>query len=98
MALLPQEFNSITKVIGKSKKLKSTQFCHATCGKLQTSYANSAALIKDHQWNKIILAARCFAKASCKAVNSTIVIEDGDADIGHKSFDAHAHLIESDSE
>ena len=84
MASLLQEFNFITKVIGKSKKLKSTQFCHAMCGKLQTSYANSAALIKDHQWNKIILVARHFSKASCKAINSTIVIQDDDADIGHK--------------
>ena len=98
MDLLPQEFNSITKVIGKSKKLKSTQFCHAVCRKLQTSYADSVALIKDHQWNNIIPAARGFVKASCKAVNSAIVIQDDDADIGHKSFDAHTHLIESDSE
>ena len=98
MALLPQEFNSITKVIGKSEKIKSTKFCHAMCGKLQTPYADSVALIKDHQWNKIILVARHFVKASCKAVNSAIVIQDDDADIGHKSFDAHAHLIESDSE
>ena len=98
MALLPQEFNSITKVIGKSKKLKSTQFYHDMCRKLQTSYADSAALIKDHQWNKIIPVARCFAKASHKAINSAIVIQDDDADIGHKSFDAHTHLIESDSE
>lgn len=28
----------------------------------------------------------------------TIVIWDDNADIGHKLFDAHAHLIESDSE
>ena len=68
------------------------------CGKLQTSYADSVALSKDHQWNKIILVARHFVKASCKAVNSAIVIQDDDADIGHKLFDARAHLIESDSE
>ena len=98
MAPLPQEFNSITKIIGKSKKLKSTQFCHATCGKLQTSYTNSAALIKEHQWNKIIPVARQFAKASRKAVNSPIVIQDDDEDIGHKLFDTRAHLIETDSE
>ena len=98
MALLPQEFNSVTKVIGKNKKLKSTQFCHTTCGKLQTSYADSVALIKDCQWDKIIPVARCFVKASHKAINSAIVIQDDDTDIGNKSFDAHAHLIESDSE
>ena len=60
--------------------------------------ADSVALIKGHQWNKIILVARCFAKASCKAINSAIVILDDDTDVGHKSFDACAHLIESDCE
>ena len=81
-----------------AKDNNSTQFCHAMCRKLQTSYANSVALIKDHQWNKIILVARHFVKASCKAINSAIVIQDDDADTGHESIDACAHLIESDSE
>src|ERR1700747_1785287 len=73
-ASLVEPTKDIHKEVGSNKKLLNTQFCHATCGRYQTFYANSAARIKDTQWNVIIGAARRFAKTIRKPVDPMVIV------------------------
>ena len=95
---LVEPTNDIRKVAGSNKKLLATQFCHATCGRYQTLYSNSAAKIKDAQWDVIIGAARHFSKTSRKPVNSTVIVLDDEANGAGSKVDARANLIELDSD
>ena len=86
----------IRKEVGSNKKLLATQFCHATCGQYQSHYTDSAAKIKDAQWDVIIGTAWCFAKTIRKPVNSAVIVLDDE--VGGASLSAHANLVESDSD
>jgi hypothetical protein len=86
--------NAIRREVGSNKRLLSTQFCHASCGRYQTHYADSASKIKDAQWDIIIATARGFAKAARKPVNSAVVILDEDG-AGSSKVSERANLVES---
>lgn len=79
------------------KKQQSTQFCHTTCGNHQTDFTESAKQIKDAQWNKIIQAARQFAKDKKNIPSSSEVIMISDDDEPSK-FNPRANLVEEDSD
>lgn len=95
---LVEPTNDICNKVGLNKKLLATQFCHATCGRYQTHYADSTAKIKDTQWGVIIAASRRFAKAIQKPINSVVIILDDSIDGTGSKVDARANLIESDSD
>lgn len=81
--------------VGSNKRLLATRFCHASYGRYQTQYADSAAKIKDAQWEVIIKAARRISKASQKPVNSSVIILEDKIDSADSKFHARrANLVE----
>lgn len=97
---LTKPTKDISKEVGSNKKLLATQFHHDTCGWYQTHYTNSAAKIKDTQWDVIIGLAKCFVKASWKPVNLAVIILDDEVECAgfHSKLDACANLVELDSD
>ena len=88
----------IRKEVGSNRKLLATQFCHATCGRYQTYYADSAAKIKDAQWDVIIGAARRFSKVIRKPVNSAVIVLENEVEGTGSKVNVRANLIEPDGE
>ncbi|KAN0103964.1 hypothetical protein V8E52_011460 [Russula decolorans] len=94
---LVQPTKDIRKEVGSNRKLLATQFCHATCGRYQIHFADSATKIKDAQWDVIIGAARRFAKIIRKPANSAVVILDDDVGGTSSMVNLRANLVESDT-
>lgn len=100
---LPLEYKSTVNLPKPAKgvsmkKAKSTQFCHTICGSHQTDYTDSAKNIKAAQWEKIIQAARRYARISRKVPTSSVeVIMDSDDDNHKQSFNPHTNLVEAES-
>ncbi|KAN0107017.1 hypothetical protein V8E52_010576 [Russula decolorans] len=97
LSSLVQPTKDIRKEVGSNRKLLATQFCHATCGRYQIHFADSATKIKDAQWDVIIGAARRFAKIIRKPANSAVVILDDDVGGTSSMVNLRANLVESDS-
>ena len=76
------------------RKPQLTSFCHATYGKFQANYTESAVKIKEATWDKIMLSAQKYSKVSRKP---SVLIVDDDVDANH-SFNLHAQLVEEDSD
>ena len=99
LSTIPQEWASIInlpKVKGiAGKKIRSTHFCHATCGQHQTQYTVSAAKIKHATWEKIIVAAKKYSKAKKPPPARSAEIFANE--VGESSFNLRANLVEDDS-
>jgi len=93
---LVEPTRDIRNEVGSNSRLLKTQFCHSTCGRYQINYADSAAKIKDVQWEVIIRAARSFAKTIRKP--SAAIVLDDEIDDPSSNANARANLIESDSD
>ena len=96
---LVEPTKDILNEVGSNKTLLSTRFCQTSYGRHQTQYAESAAKIKDARWEVIIKAARRFAKASRKSVNSPVMVFEDDVDgAGSEFYARRANLVELDSD